>query len=312
MKIIVYNFSILIALTLGSVHAQQQIENGNFEEWEGVGATFEPKNWSSLKTSDSPTLANQAPVVLTQDAGRNGGYSVKLENKAVFGIVANGIVTNGRIHADFIPANGYVFSDATDPQWHTPLTSKPDSIVGWIKYQPASSGGTMDKGKVEVMLHKTSSGQMPYGNTVGNLVGKARYDMTIPAAAWTRFSVPFTYVSSENPDYMLLVLTSGDSTAAINGSIAWFDDLELIYNTSSTITEIKNNFKLAQYQNKLMIQNAETGNFFTVTDALGRTITSGSIDSNAQLIDVPETGIYFVSIATSNGLMSRKVVISKQ
>ena len=32
-------------------HAQQ-IENPGFETWDGTGATLEPVNWSSLKTSD--------------------------------------------------------------------------------------------------------------------------------------------------------------------------------------------------------------------------------------------------------------------
>ncbi len=191
------------------------------------------------------------------------------------------------------------------------MTSKPDSIVGWIKYQPASSGGTMDKGKVEVMLHKTASGQMPYGNTVENLIGKARHDMTIPAASWTRFSVPFTYVSNDNPDYMLLVLTSGDSTAAINGSIAWFDDLELIYNAANIDANENPNFNLAQYHGNILIQNASIGNDYIVCDALGRTISSGTISSNVQTVEVPETGLYFVSISSAQGLVSRKIVISR-
>ncbi len=80
MKIKLFNASFLLFIPLGSMYAQQQIQNGNFEAWEGTGVTLEPVNWSSLKTSDSPTLSNQAPVVLTQDTGRNGGFCVKLEN----------------------------------------------------------------------------------------------------------------------------------------------------------------------------------------------------------------------------------------
>ena len=311
MKRKLFNASFLLFISLGSMYAQQQIQNGNFEAWEGSGATLEPVNWSSLKTSDSPTLANQAPVVLTQDAGRNGGSCVKLENKSVFTIVANGIVTNGRIHADLNPANGYVFTDASDEQWHTPISSKPDSIVGWFKYAPASSGGNIDKGKVEVMLHKTAEGQMPYGSTVDNLVGKARFNMTIPTAEWTRFSVPFDYFSADNPEYMLIVLTSGDSTAAINGSIAWLDDLELVYNSANMNEEQGPDFKVLQYQGNILIQNANVGETYNVCDALGRIISTGKISSNVQTVKVPETGLYFVSISSAQGLVSRKIVISK-
>lgn len=291
----------------------QQIENPGFETWEGSGATLEPVNWSSLKTSDNSTLAGQAPEVLTQDTGRDGGFSVKLENKSVFGIVANGILTNGRVHADLNPANGYVFTDANNAQWNTPLTTRPDSIVGWYKYQPASSGGNLDKGKVEVLLHKTGDARLPETTTtLVNSVAKARFDMIQPSAAWVRFSVPFNYVSSDNPDYILIILTSGDSTVAINGSIAWFDDLQLIYNEPvSTPTQIQKEFSIAQINAALRIRDIAIGSQYEVYNALGQPIAVGTAKQETMFIDVPVTGVYFVRVSNSTAVLTKKIVIVK-
>jgi hypothetical protein len=207
--------------------AQQQFQNPGFETWENEGtATAEPVNWSSLKTSGGGQ-ASAAPVVITKDTGRNGGSSVKLENKSAFGITANGILTNGRVYApDFNPENGYVATVSTDDRWNTPFSSRPDSLVGWYKFLPTPG----DKGKVEVVLHKGTDCRLPEGATPNDIVAMARFDMVQSAASWTRFSVPFTYLSADTPDYILAVITSGDSTQALVGSLAWFDDFELIYN----------------------------------------------------------------------------------
>ena len=77
----------------------------------------------------------------------SGSYSLEMTNVTTFGIVANGTVTNGRIHADFNPSLGYVFTDQTDDTWNQSFSDTPDSLVGWYKYNPTGS----DKGKVEAI-----------------------------------------------------------------------------------------------------------------------------------------------------------------
>jgi hypothetical protein len=235
-----------------------------------------------------------------------------LENKSALGIVANGILTNGRVHADLNPANGYVFTDASDPRWNTPFTSKPDSIVGWFKYQPASSGGITDKGKVEVLLHKTGNGQNPVGNTAQNMIGHARFDMTVSSSTWQRFSVPFNYSSQDNPDYILVVLTSGDSTSAINGSIAWFDDLELIYNAASLQQEKTESFQVFQKTSALQLKNMPEGSQYAIMNALGQTLFQGQAKNSDLLIPMQETGIYFVRVASKSGILTRKIAFVKE
>lgn len=222
----------LLTLCLSSVFAQfQQLENNGFENWENLGlASEEPLEWSSLKTADA--LAAQAPKVLSQDVGHNAGFCIKLEVKNAFGIAANGIITNGIAHADFNPELGYVYTNASDAQWNTSFSSHPDSVVGYYKYAPVSG----DKGKVEIILHTGSIAKLPENGTAGSQVARARYDVTAATGTWTRFSAPFNYFNNNTPNYLLCVITCGDSTIAKVGTIAWYDDVQLVYNTITTGT----------------------------------------------------------------------------
>lgn len=305
----IYIIVITCALISPGLFAQQQLENPGFETWENVGtATEEPENWSSLKTADA--LAGSAPVVIEQATGRGDtGYSVRMENKSVFGIVANGIMTNGRVHADFDPEEGYVYTVPTDARWNTPFTSRPDSIVGWFKYAPA--GG--DRGKVEIVLHKTGTCQLPEGSTANQLVARARFDMENAAADWTRFSVPFVYYNGDSPDYVLSVITSGDSTQAVAGSVAFFDDLELIYNPVSINENINiDQVKVYQKDEMLIISNMQGNTEFNVFDALGRKISGGVSSKPTKQIKLSESGLYLIQISNGEQLITRKVIFTAQ
>ena len=216
--------------TIQFVSAQGQVENPGFEGlWEDVsGAEDEPIEWSSLKTADA--LSGLAPVVAFKEtvSPHSGAYCIRLQNVSSFGVVANGLLTNGRVHADFDPELGYVYTIPASPEWNTPFTDRPDSLVGWFKYAPSGA----DKGKVEILLHSdTQTGKLPEATAPQpNWVGKARYNVTTTTATWTRFSVPFNYFNGNSPTHILAVLSAGDSTVAVNGSIMRIDDLELIYN----------------------------------------------------------------------------------
>src|SRR5690554_6071480 len=268
---------------------QQQMQNPGFEDWENEGTLKqEPTNWSSLKTADA--FADIAPEVLSRVAGRTGGYAVQLEVVVAFGVAGNGIITNGRVHADFNPENGNVYTDANDPQWHTSFTDRPDSIVGWYKYMPQDN----DQGKIEIILHSGTHGQLPRdATTSANEVGRARYDFTTGQTEWTRFSTAFTYLSQDNPDYILTTIASGDSTISKDGTILQIDDLELIYNSLNT-----NKFELddiAVYANQgflfFDLKNSDNVNF-SVADITGKTVQYGKAQSKIPFNH--ETEIYFI------------------
>jgi hypothetical protein len=297
-------FTILIGLTASIfAHSQQQLQNGNFESWENTGtAEAEPTNWSSLKTADA--LAGSAPEVLSQEVGRNGGSCAMLQVKTVpiINIQANGIMTNGRVHADFNPENGYVFTDPNDVKWHTAFTDKPDSIVGWYKYAPQNG----DKGKIEIILHE-GQGQLPLGSTAGNMIARARYDFTTAQANWTRFSRPFNYSSTNTPAYILTTITSGDSTISKDGSTLWIDDLSLVYNTSSIENNKMHEFAINGSNGFLFFDVQDESVQYKVSDISGKIIQSG--DAAQKVPFKHNSGIYFIQIESNEGSFTKKLYI---
>ena len=304
----------LVTLAIaGSSVAQQQFENGDFESWEDAGTVAdEPVDWSSIKTSDVSSLNTFAPQVWDKSTdAHTGSFSLMVENKSSFGIVANGIVTNGRIHADTDPELGYVFTDGTDGQWNTSFTDRPDSLVGWYKYTP--SGG--DHGKVDVILHTTSSFDFPGDENGPNEVGRARFDMpNATISSWTRFSVPFYYSTSGAPEYILAVLTSGDSTQAVDGSKAWFDDLELIYNPSSVEELEANDMNVSSLTNGLKLwrkEGLESVIEVELVDLQGRVVAKNDWNTNSDMIwKFNElNGIFLLRYFVEDRIITKKVFV---
>jgi type IX secretion system substrate protein len=305
--------SILILLIAGYGYCQQ-LENPGFEEWESIGADEdEPVNWSSIKTSDTPSLNTLAPVVWGKSTdAHSGNYSLLLFNFYISLInnVAAGTITNGQVHSDFNPDNGYVFTNQDDEKWHTQFTKRPDSVVGWFKCNPVEG----DFGTVKFLLHTGYSALPGIDN---NNIAIAYYELpTEEATEWTRFSAPFIYTSDNNPEYVLSVITSGNGTDALAGSTALFDDFEFIYNPSSIDEITDDHFVVYQKNNKLVVNlknNNSNSYTFTLFDILGKPISSSSIiDEESNHIDISDVvpGIYIAVATESNTKYAKKILIN--
>lgn len=297
--------TISVALLAGYTGAQQQLQNPGFEDWDGSGATKEPTNWSSLKTADA--MASLAPEVMSQVAGRTGNWAVELEVKTAMGIPANGLITNGRVHAEIPASKGYVFTDANDARWNTPFTDRPDSIVGWYKHAPSNG----DKSKIEIILHKGTVGRLPMNaTTLANRVARARFDFTETKTEWTRFSKAFSYSGSDAPEYVLTTIAAGDSTIAKAGTKLWIDDLELIYNPlgveDQQIQEIAINGSHGYLY--FDIEEGEKVNY-SVADVSGKIVQSGRALSQTPFKH--ESGIYFIQVETGNETFTKKLYINQ-
>lgn len=219
-KILLAIFSIAFII---SAFGQQQPENASYENWENVGsATVEPLEWSSIKTADA--WGGFAPQVCDRSSdAHTGDYSIKLYSAETFiGVIAPGNATNGRIHAE-ISGVGWAFTDPNDSQWHTPCTEKPDSIAIWVKHSPAGP----DIAQVTAVLH-TGSAKIPDGAQT-NYIAEAQILIPDANSSWTRFSAPFNYINGNEPEYILIVVSSADEVATL-GTETYFDDIELIYN----------------------------------------------------------------------------------
>ena len=286
---------------IASINAQDQIENGDFENWENIGSSNEePIDWSSVKTSDNAFLSNTAPQVIFRDNdAHSGSYSLKLENKTIFGVVANGIATTGRVHAETNPNNAYVFTDQNNTDYNQNFSSKPDSLTGWFKYLPQAN----DKGDIQVLIHNGYT-EIPT-NDQSNWIAIAKKEFTGNTSNWTRFSTPFNYLNNNTPSFMISVVSAGDSTIAIAGSELFIDDLSLVYN-SPTNDKLNDspNMNLWYHNQSLHIEKLNTNNeyFLTVYDLSGKSVFKKQILFGEVNILLPQinSGIYIAELENLN------------
>ena len=304
--------ALFISFSIGSI--AQQPENFSFEQWEMVGFENqfdEPVDWSSLKTSEPDNLANVSPEVMfkTTDA-HTGSFAVRLINKSVFGIVANGIITNGRILADFNPDLGNTHTDPDDSQWNTPFTDRPDSLVGYYKYISVDG----DAPQLQALLH-TGFASMPQPDSL-NWIALAKANLSDQnVSEWTRFSIPFEYYLDIDPEFILFNFSSGKGLDAIAGSEMWIDDIGLVYNVDG-IDEKKaeNLLKAYGYENTIVadLTRFGMGTSFEISiyDLTGKLVKSRSLESGSKYeINDFQPGLYICSFQDSDGLVITKKVV---
>lgn len=297
--------------------AQTQLENPGFEQWEDIlvsdqDTIREPVDWSSLKTSDDPTLSSLAPNVLTRSMdAHTGSYSIELTNVKSF-IVANGVATNGRMHPNINTALAYMYTDPEDGQWNTPFTGRPDSIAGWINYSPQEN----DTLQIQAVLHQ-GFGKRPDPDYMENWIGEAVYETPEHSeGGWVRFSAPFNYNHESVPEYILVILNSGNGFSPVEGSVLRVDDLEMIYNApQSNLNSLlqSEGFLYVASNRQIILKDLDHVLFQNVQvyDISGKLLwthklTSDQIDiTPAQL----NKGLYLVKLSGRERIFTQKIIL---
>ena len=297
--------------------AQLQLENPGFEQWEDILASVtdtirEPVDWSSLKTSDDPTLSTMAPDVCTRSQNAHSGeYSIKLTNVQSF-IVANGVATNGRMHASITPGDSYIYTDPEDSKWNTPFTGRPDSVAGWIKYAPEGE----DVLQIQVILHKGYA-QRPDPEPDVNWIADAVFTSPLNTeGGWVRFSQPFTYNHETIPEHVLVILNSGNGFEPVAGSVLMVDDLEMIYNTPQSNENLLKQTEAYLYavgKHQLVLKGMHHSQFQSVEifDFSGKLLWSARLTSDQ--VDIApanlDKGIYLVKLSGKDEIFTQKVLL---
>ena len=298
---------------LSTVVLAQQPQNPGFENWEIADPDNdieEPVHWSSIKTSDAGSTINGfAPVVWEKsDDAHTGNHSIELTNVQSL-LLASGTITNGRIHASLIQGASNSYTDPNDAQWHTPLTTRPDSLAVWIKYFPQGN----DTAQVKAVLH-VGEGTLPSTpENEGNWVGYAQINVWETVSEWTRVVVPFTYYNQNNPEYVLFVLTSGAGLQPVEGSVALFDDLQLVYESNGLNDLNTDNSLVYTHGMTINLQKIPAehlkGAHLELISMQGVRITSRAIGSKQINLAGQgiSGGIYIVRIVGSEGVYAQKV-----
>ena len=303
----------IFAFAIMNLYSQKQLPNASFEDWENVSVgKDEPEHWSSIKTSDNSTVNNAAPVNWDKSTtAHSGSYSIKLTNvTTIIGAVATGGITNGRFHATFNPSEGYVYSDFSSPKWNTPFTDRPDSVVVWIQYTPSGN----DTLSARFILHKDSCSIDVLPQWSSNIIAEAEIKYTGTTTGWVRLSAPFVYTSNNQPEYILAMLTAGAGLNAIAGSVALYDDVELIYNPISIKENEKAKLDIYYAEGQILFRNFSAkylGADLSIYDISGRKLLSQKIEGpkvqlNTQII---AKGIYIVAVTKGETPLIKKLIV---
>lgn len=312
-------FTTLLSLSISLFSfAQTQVTNAGFENWGGSGASAEPTSWNSNKTGTG--LASSGPQTCFQEtSGAHSGNScVRVETVYYILAVVNGNVTTGVVNAPSTnKSQGYLGATGSDK---IAFTGRPDSLVGWYKYTQATngSGNTAEQGKVYAILHSGDyydpatpvSGN--HTDLSANKIGDALY--VSPASnqtSWKRFTVPFNYVNSNTPAFVMVNITSSNNQLTVapanggTGSKLWVDDVEMIYNSVTAIkeNEFDKNVKVYYYEKNIYIDflsKSPEQSKVEIFNATGQLVSSQQIDNSVvNTIDVSnlKSGIYMYKVS---------------
>lgn len=252
-------FFTLISLVMLSLSAlagtdnQPNIQNGGFEDWvmdeeAAEPGAAEPRYWHSFNSAygDFKDFARIAGdhCFMSTDA-HSGSYSAMIKATSLFGIVANGTMTTGRLKAGASVAastDNHAELDMSktetdrngDPFYQT-LEARPDSIAFWVKFSTGKAGTCAN---MSAFITDGTYFQAPPDKTYNNIVGKAENKNITACSEWTRISVPFTYADNGlEPKAIMLTFSTCATPGGGNGDeVLLVDDVELIYKSATEET----------------------------------------------------------------------------
>lgn len=232
---------ILLAIALGFstiAYGQYQLPNGGFETWsDGVPTGFH--SFESTTGSLASFAGGIAPEKLTDiRPGSSGSYSVRIKSTSKLGVIANGNLTTGQIVANSATASSSDNHNQSVPgsSYCQTFIGKPDSMIIWAKYVPASSSYSDNKARVNTVLHTNATYKDPEGSTDYSNIKCAHATVEYAPAAdngWQRLSVPFVYDNTSiSPAYILISATTNRTAGGgTSGDMVTLDDFSFVYNS---------------------------------------------------------------------------------
>ena len=238
--------------------SKPQINNSGFEEW--LDSDNLPKYWNSFQTFEHGFLMGsgynernrQVKKSTDKRPGSSGSASCALWSRTIAGVVAQGNLTTGKVHAYSWTATGsdnynYTKRNSTtsvggfDNPHYQAFTARPDSVTVWVKCAPAGTDANHPYAKVQAILHTDVDYISGYSQNTGGTshIGEAA-NQKIPLSnrSWTRLSIPFIYDYSTTPSYILVnIATNSYPGGGTSGDYMYIDDIEMIYNLYNLRTD---------------------------------------------------------------------------
>lgn len=230
-----------------------QMPNPGFEFWHASDATHEePNGWHSFESATGDLAAFAGHHLTQNKKAHTGEYCARIYATSIFGIVANGTMTTGRLNAGSAIAsdpanNAYIDTSLTDVDgngnpFYVPLYSRPDSVAVWVKFRQGSPNAEHPYATISAVITDGTYYQDPEDKAYTNVVGKAKNNkIATTDGEWVRVTAPFVYTENAvDPKAVLVtVSTNADAGAGSDGDEVLVDDIEFVYNAKATGLKIK-------------------------------------------------------------------------
>ena len=249
----------MFAMPLIAQQYGPQFDNPGFEDWttreivtvDEIRSVSEPVHWHSGGTATG-TWSSLMPHSVEQSGhtrpGSSGSKSVKMTPSTVWGVTANGTMTNGRINAGSTSPSGssnYDYTQRAQNAFNTPITQLPDSLTIWVCFRSSS---TSDKAQVKAVVHGDADYKVIADGTENpaNMhvaTADHRFTRTAPSGgsySWTRLSIPFVNNGPcTDVRYILFIANTNETPGAGNTNDDLFvDDVLLVYNPTLTLGQL--------------------------------------------------------------------------
>ncbi len=205
-------------LTATVFSAFSQIPNPDFEAWTHyypAGYDYEdPNGW------DTPNEITGQPglglITVTKDSltPHAGTYSTNIKSKFVvaLGLTLPSLITNGTITVDLVNQTFNVAGGSG-------ITGRPTSMDGFMKYAPQSVSDSA--AMLAILTH------YDVVNSTRDTVAIGLKYIGGTISSWTGFSVPIQYFNCNDPDSVIIVISSGNpfTLQATDNTLLTVDDI---------------------------------------------------------------------------------------
>lgn len=221
------------------------IPNGGFETWHTSAEGYEePDAWHSFESASGMLAMLAGHHISKHSNGHGGSTCARIYATSIFGIVANGTMTTGRMNAGAMiataPANhAYLDMSLTDVDgngdpFYVALNSRPDSLVLWLQFHQPVANNDHPYATVSAVITDGTRYQEPEDKAYNNVVARAENNkIAVTGDEWRRVSIPFVYTDNDVVPraIMVTVSTNADPGQGGDGDEMLVDDLTLVYNS---------------------------------------------------------------------------------
>lgn len=240
----------VIQVAIGSGY---QLPNQSFEAWHTSSENYvEPNGWHSFESATGGFAGLAGHHLKKSSDAHSGDASACIIATSLFGIIANGTMTTGRLNAGSMSAtstdnNAYLDTskkdvDGNGDPFYIPLYSRPDSVAVWVKFKQGKATPSHPYATISAVITNGTYYQDPEDKTYSNVVAKAKNNkIATTGDKWVRVSAPFVYTNKAvTPKAVLItVSTNADAGQGSEDDEVLVDDIALVYNAKVTSLKIK-------------------------------------------------------------------------